>query len=108
MKIHFKFGFELYKECEKCGSLIRIPLRRIFHKPICFSCIFKNSKLFKVIDADIEHIWWCYNRLRNVYGVEHFQDLEWLYDTLINDHGENKNYDFMIRLKEIIRDFRVR
>ena len=28
--------------------------------------------------------------------------LEWLYDRMVNVHGEKKNYDYMIRFKSII------
>lgn len=32
--------------------------------------------------------------------------LTWIYNRLINVHGENANYDYMLRLKEIIDNAR--
>lgn len=31
--------------------------------------------------------------------IEH---LEWIYDRLVNVHGEREEYDYMIKLREII------
>jgi len=28
--------------------------------------------------------------------------LQWIYDRMVNVHGENENYDYMIKFKEII------
>jgi hypothetical protein len=35
---------------------------------------------------------------KNQEGVNH---LEWIYDRLVNVHGENPNFDYMLKLKEI-------
>ncbi len=32
------------------------------------------------------------------------QHLKWLFDRLVEVHGENPNYDYMIRLEKIIKD----
>jgi hypothetical protein len=36
----------------------------------------------------------------NEKDVKH---LQWLYDRMVNVHGENKDYDYMIKFKEIIK-----
>ena len=41
-----------------------------------------------------------YNMLLNDLGYNH---LEWIYNRLIHVHGENDNYDYMIKLKEIVK-----
>lgn len=37
-----------------------------------------------------------------------FDFLNWIYDRLVNVHGENKSYDYMHRLKKVIEDTRLR
>jgi hypothetical protein len=32
--------------------------------------------------------------------------LQWIYDRMSNVHGENKNYDYMLKFKEIIEQFK--
>lgn len=32
------------------------------------------------------------------------QHLEWIYNRLIHIHGENPNYDYMLKFKEIINN----
>jgi hypothetical protein len=39
----------------------------------------------------------------NEKDVKH---LQWLYDRMANVHGENKNYDYMIKFKEIIEQLK--
>jgi hypothetical protein len=39
----------------------------------------------------------------NKEDIEH---LEWLYNRMLNVHGENENYDYMIRFKNIIDKFK--
>jgi hypothetical protein len=39
----------------------------------------------------------------NEKDVKH---LQWLYDRMANVHGENKDYDYMIKFKEIIEQLK--
>ena len=39
----------------------------------------------------------------NEKDVKH---LQWLYDRMVNVHGENKDYDYMIKFKEIIEQLK--
>ena len=39
------------------------------------------------------------NQNINEKDVKH---LQWLYDRMVNVHGENKDYDYMIKFKEIM------
>lgn len=32
------------------------------------------------------------------------EHLEWIYNRLINHHGENPQYDYMLRLKQVIEN----
>jgi len=32
--------------------------------------------------------------------------LQWVYDRMVNVHGENKDYDYMIKFKEIIEQLK--
>jgi hypothetical protein len=43
---------------------------------------------------------------KNMYSEEDFNHLEWVYNRLISVHNENPNYDYMIRLKNIIKEFK--
>lgn len=67
--------------------------------------------------TDEQHIRWIFNRLRHVHKDEEIDklpirfeevkisDLQWAYDRLIEVHGENKCYDYMLRLKKIINKY---
>ena len=43
------------------------------------------------------------NQNINEKDVKH---LQWLYDRMVNVHGENKDYDYMIKFKEIIEQLK--
>jgi hypothetical protein len=43
------------------------------------------------------------NQNINEKDVKH---LQWLYDRMANVHGENKDYDYMIKFKEIIEQLK--
>ena len=49
---------------------------------IGYLCIMENNS-----DKDIKH-------------------LQWVYDRMVNVHGENENYDYMIKFKEIIEQLK--
>jgi len=60
--------------------------------------------------TDEQHIRWIFNRLKHVHNND-FEwayekimvvDLQWAYDRMCDVHGENVNYDYMIRLNKII------
>jgi hypothetical protein len=42
------------------------------------------------------------------YSHDDIKHLEWMYNRMIEIHGENKNYDYMIKLKKIIETFKNR
>jgi hypothetical protein len=37
---------------------------------------------------------------------EDIKHLQWIYDRMVNVHGENENYDYMIKFKEIIEQLK--
>lgn len=39
--------------------------------------------------------------MKNMKKAEH---LQWIYDRLVNEYNENPNFDYMIRLRDIIAD----
>jgi len=43
---------------------------------------------------------------KNLYSEEDVNHLEWIYNRMINIHNENKNYDYIIRFKSIIEQFK--
>ena len=43
------------------------------------------------------------NQNINEKDVKH---LQWIYDRMANVHGENKDYDYMIKFKEIIEQLK--
>jgi hypothetical protein len=40
------------------------------------------------------------------YSEEEVNHLEWIYNRMINVYNENENYDYMIRFKNIIEQFK--
>ena len=49
--------------------------------------------------------------LKNITPIELPSDkdtahLQWIYDRMSNVHGENENYDYMIKFKEIIEQLK--
>jgi hypothetical protein len=40
------------------------------------------------------------------YSEEEVNHLEWIYNRMINVYNENENYDYMIRFKNIIKQFK--
>jgi len=38
--------------------------------------------------------------------MDNSEHLQWIHDRLVHQHGENENYDYMIRLREIIENTR--
>ena len=43
---------------------------------------------------------------QQVYSDDDVKHLEWMYNRMIEIHGENTNYDYMIKLKNIIETFK--
>jgi hypothetical protein len=45
-------------------------------------------------------------QLERSYSEEEVNHLEWIYNRMINVYNENENYDYMIRFKNIIEQFK--
>jgi hypothetical protein len=43
---------------------------------------------------------------KNMYNEEDFNHLEWIYNRLISVHNENPNYDYMLKFKSLIKQFK--
>jgi hypothetical protein len=56
-----------------------------------------------VINAMVEMVKWQGERMYIDKDITH---LQWIYDRMSNVHGENKNYDYMPKFKEIIEQFK--
>ena len=54
-------------------------------------------------DMFIEGAKW---QMERSYSEEEVNHLEWIYNRMINVHNENENYDYMIRFKNIIKQFK--
>jgi hypothetical protein len=43
---------------------------------------------------------------KNMYNEEDFNHLEWIYNRLISVHNESPNYDYMLKFKSLIKEFK--
>jgi hypothetical protein len=41
-----------------------------------------------------------------MYNEEDFNHLEWIYNRLISVHNESPNYDYMLKFKSLIKQFK--
>jgi hypothetical protein len=91
---HFLFPKELFFKMCKCSQNDYL-LEEEFG--------LDNTTKYREILGFIEGAKWQAERM---YSEENSNHLEWIYNRLIGFHNENPNYDYMIKLKTIIDQFK--
>jgi hypothetical protein len=64
---------------------------------------FDNDNYKALMDLVIDGAKWQAERM---YSEEDLKHLEWIYDRIVNVHNENPNYDYMLKFKSIIEQFK--
>ena len=51
---------------------------------------------------------WQQEQDKKLYSKEDVNHLEWIYNRMIGLHNENKDYDYMVKFKEILDQFKTK